>query len=55
MRESAICHSLTTGTLHLSNAAPRLLLDLCLRWEQEAHSGTETFAPVLGRVLPALL
>jgi hypothetical protein len=37
------------------NAAPRLLLDLCLRWEQEAHSRTETFAPVLGLVLPALL
>jgi hypothetical protein len=33
MSASAIYHSLTTGTLHLSNAAPRLFLALCLRWE----------------------
>jgi hypothetical protein len=52
---SAICISLTSGTLHLSNAAPRLLLDLCFSWEQEGHSRTETFAPVLGLVLAALL
>ena len=44
-----------SGTLHLSNAAARLLLDLHLRWEQEAHSRTETFTPVLGLALPALL
>jgi hypothetical protein len=36
-------------------AASRLLLDLCLKWEQKAQSRTETFAPVLGLVLPALV
>ena len=39
-------------TLHLSNAVPRLLLALCLRWEQEAHTWTERSLQYLGWCCP---